>query len=190
MLIVMALSLRGRADRLSARRWRRVDLSPSPRLGPAVRAGWLIWCLAPSSSRRLIGNVSAEPDLVYFSIMTLTTAGYGDIVPGHPSPRALASLEAIVWSLVSGRLPQRFRLDDAAFLTPPDHQGAQGIMHAPNNAKVYSSPTTPADMCPVFSATVCRPSRPRSRRRRGQPAVEAPQPPRSRSFGCRPALRR
>jgi len=42
------------------------------------------------------GNVSAEPDLVYFSIMTLTTAGYGDIVPGHPVARALASLEAIV----------------------------------------------------------------------------------------------
>jgi len=42
------------------------------------------------------GNVSAEPDLVYFSIMTLTTAGYGDIVPGHSVARALASLEAIV----------------------------------------------------------------------------------------------
>ena len=35
-------------------------------------------------------------DLLYFSIMTLTTAGYGDLVPQNATTRALASLEAIV----------------------------------------------------------------------------------------------
>src|SRR5262249_38723401 len=41
-------------------------------------------------------TVLAGHDLLYFSIMTLTTAGYGDLVPVHPVARALASLEAIV----------------------------------------------------------------------------------------------
>ena len=45
------------------------------------------------------GGGGAPPgvdDLLYFSIMTLTTAGYGDLVPQHAATRALASLEAIV----------------------------------------------------------------------------------------------
>jgi len=35
------------------------------------------------------------PDLVYFSFTTLTTAGFGDIVPRSPPARALANLEQI-----------------------------------------------------------------------------------------------
>jgi len=45
------------------------------------------------------GGGGAPPgvdDLMYFSVMTLTTAGYGDLVPLHSATRALASLEAIV----------------------------------------------------------------------------------------------
>lgn len=34
-------------------------------------------------------------ELLYFSLSTLTTAGYGDIVPIHPFARAIANLEAI-----------------------------------------------------------------------------------------------
>lgn len=34
--------------------------------------------------------------LVYFSLTTLTTVGYGDIVPVHPFARSLAMLEALV----------------------------------------------------------------------------------------------
>jgi hypothetical protein len=37
--------------------------------------------------------------LLYFSFSTLTTAGYGDIVPIHPLARALANLEAITGQL-------------------------------------------------------------------------------------------
>ncbi|MDH1007531.1 potassium channel family protein [Pseudomonas nicosulfuronedens] len=36
---------------------------------------------------------------VYFSMITLTTIGYGDIVPVHPLPRLLAGSEAIMGAL-------------------------------------------------------------------------------------------
>jgi voltage-gated potassium channel Kch len=38
-------------------------------------------------------------NLVYFSFVTLTTVGYGDITPAHPIVRALATLEALVGQL-------------------------------------------------------------------------------------------
>jgi len=59
-------------------------------------------------------------------------------------------------------------------------------MHAPNNAKVYSSPTTPADMCPVFSATVAVQPRPVLAAVEDQPAVEAPHRRDLARSGCRP----
>jgi len=37
--------------------------------------------------------------LIYFSVMTLTTVGYGDITPIHPMARALAMLEAVIGQL-------------------------------------------------------------------------------------------
>ncbi|RFQ31578.1 two pore domain potassium channel family protein [Pseudomonas sp. ATCC 13867] len=36
------------------------------------------------------------PGFVYFSMVTLTTIGYGDIVPVHPLARFLAGSEAIM----------------------------------------------------------------------------------------------
>jgi hypothetical protein len=38
-------------------------------------------------------------DLLYFSFVTLTTVGYGDITPVHPMVRSLANLEALVGQL-------------------------------------------------------------------------------------------
>jgi len=35
-------------------------------------------------------------ELFYFSFVTLTTLGYGDITPIHPLARSLATMEAIV----------------------------------------------------------------------------------------------
>jgi hypothetical protein len=40
-----------------------------------------------------------KKDLIYYSFTTLTTVGYGDIMPVHPGARMLAVLEAIVGQL-------------------------------------------------------------------------------------------
>jgi hypothetical protein len=46
----------------------------------------------------LQGNVSMG-NLIYFSFVTLTTTGFGDIAPVHPYARSLASIEAIIGQL-------------------------------------------------------------------------------------------
>ena len=38
-------------------------------------------------------------DLIYYSFVTLTTMGYGDIAPVHPGARMLAALEAVIGQL-------------------------------------------------------------------------------------------
>jgi len=59
------------------------------------------------------GNELATTDatvgqrLLYFSFTTLTTVGYGDIVPVHPFARSLANLEAIVGQLYPATLLAR-----------------------------------------------------------------------------------
>lgn len=46
------------------------------------------------------GSVDAlKRDLIYYSFVTLTTMGYGDITPVHPGARMLAALEAIIGQL-------------------------------------------------------------------------------------------
>ena len=45
------------------------------------------------------GMREASGDLIYFSMATLTTVGYGDIVPVHPLARSLANLEGLVGQL-------------------------------------------------------------------------------------------
>lgn len=40
-----------------------------------------------------------QPKLVYFSFVTLTTTGYGDITPVHPIARTLSNLESLVGQL-------------------------------------------------------------------------------------------
>lgn len=44
-------------------------------------------------------SVKYTAELMYFSLSTLTTAGYGDIVPIHPLARSMANGEAIVGQL-------------------------------------------------------------------------------------------
>ncbi len=46
-------------------------------------------------------------DLVYFSFVTLTTIGYGDILPVHPVARSLANLEGILGQLYPATLLAR-----------------------------------------------------------------------------------
>jgi hypothetical protein len=45
--------------------------------------------------------------LIYFSFVTLTTIGYGDLVPLHPYARSLANVEAIVGQLYPATLLAR-----------------------------------------------------------------------------------
>jgi hypothetical protein len=45
--------------------------------------------------------------MLYFSLTTLTTTGYGDIVPVHPFVRAMANLEAVMGQLYPATLLAR-----------------------------------------------------------------------------------
>jgi voltage-gated potassium channel len=62
--------------------------------------------LAPGSFA-LTGNGPAWKDLYYFSFVTLTTLGYGDIQPLSPLARSLAMTEAIAGVMFTGILVAR-----------------------------------------------------------------------------------
>lgn len=53
----------------------------------------------PGSFRMASTDHSASLDLVFFSFVTLTTTGYGDITPVTPTSQMLAVIEAIVGNL-------------------------------------------------------------------------------------------
>ncbi|WP_325684517.1 potassium channel family protein [Rhodopila sp.] len=62
----------------------------------------LIWELWPGSFTGMpadFGVKKASGDLMYFSMATLTTVGYGDIAPVHPLARSLANLEGLLGQL-------------------------------------------------------------------------------------------
>ena len=59
-----------------------------------------------SNLRNLEGNIHSG-SLVYFSFVTLTTTGYGDIVPLHPYARGLANIEAVIGQLYPATLLAR-----------------------------------------------------------------------------------
>ena len=53
------------------------------------------------------GNFAIAGNLIYFSFVTLTTIGYGDITPLHPYARGLANFEAVVGQLYPATLLAR-----------------------------------------------------------------------------------
>lgn len=53
------------------------------------------------------GNFAIAGNLIYFNFVTLTTIGYGDIVPLHPYARGLANLEAVIGQLYPATLLAR-----------------------------------------------------------------------------------
>jgi len=57
----------------------------------------LLLIFRPDAIRFPVG--AEESSITYFSFVTLTTLGYGDIVPVHPLARSLAFIEAIVGPL-------------------------------------------------------------------------------------------
>ncbi len=52
-------------------------------------------------------NLSVGTNVVYFSFVTLTSVGYGDITPVHPLARSLANIEAIIGQLYPATLLAR-----------------------------------------------------------------------------------
>lgn len=52
-------------------------------------------------------NLAVVGNLTYFSFVTLTSVGYGDIVPLHPYARSLANIEAIIGQLYRATLLAR-----------------------------------------------------------------------------------
>ena len=58
-----------------------------------------VWLAVPGSFVMATGSASDPMVLYYFSFVTLTTVGYGDILPVAPVARALATLEALVGQL-------------------------------------------------------------------------------------------
>jgi hypothetical protein len=65
--------------------------------------------LAPHafSGLQALDRVRLLSDMIYFSFVTLTTVGYGDIAPVHPIARSLCNLEAIFGQLYPATLLAR-----------------------------------------------------------------------------------
>jgi hypothetical protein len=65
--------------------------------------------LIPNSFSGLVleDNAKLASSAIYFSFVTLTTVGYGDIVPVHPIARSLCNLEAICGQLYPATLLAR-----------------------------------------------------------------------------------
>jgi len=56
----------------------------------------------------LPGAALTMSEFLYFSFVTLTSVGYGDIVPVHPIARSLAALEALVGQIFLVAIVSRF----------------------------------------------------------------------------------
>ena len=60
----------------------------------------LIWELSPTAFANLpaaaAGDLGEFATMLYFSLTTLTTTGYGDIIPVDPFARSLANLELVI----------------------------------------------------------------------------------------------
>jgi hypothetical protein len=52
-------------------------------------------------------DLAVASNLIYFSFVTLTSVGYGDIAPVHPFARSLANIEAIIGQLYPATLLAR-----------------------------------------------------------------------------------
>jgi hypothetical protein len=69
----------------------------------------LFWQLVPGSLANIPSETHSKANgaILYFSFVTLTSVGYGDIVPVHPFARALSNLEAIIGQLYPATLLAR-----------------------------------------------------------------------------------
>jgi hypothetical protein len=59
----------------------------------------LLYLIHPAAFNGAIGNAPGLQTWIYYSFVTLTTMGYGDITPVHPIARSLAISEALAGQL-------------------------------------------------------------------------------------------
>jgi hypothetical protein len=59
----------------------------------------LVALLRPGAFAGAVASTDDPRGWLYFSFVTLTTVGYGDILPVHPAARSLATLEAVTGPL-------------------------------------------------------------------------------------------
>ena len=59
----------------------------------------LVAALAPGAFANAVATPGQDHNLIYFSFVTLTTVGYGDVTPVHPAARSLALMEALTGQL-------------------------------------------------------------------------------------------
>jgi Ion channel len=62
-------------------------------------------CIRKSRQRKHLPNV--DNSVSYLSIVTLTSTGFGDIVPLHPIARSLCNIESIIGQLYPATLLAR-----------------------------------------------------------------------------------
>jgi hypothetical protein len=69
----------------------------------------LIWYFIPNSFTNIPGGPRwrADGTIVYFSFVTLTSTGFGDVTPVHPIARTLTNVEAIIGQLFPATLLAR-----------------------------------------------------------------------------------
>jgi Ion channel len=69
----------------------------------------LVGLLVPNAFNGLVfeDNEKLASNLIYFSFVTLTSTGYGDIYPVHPIARSLCNLETIIGQLYPATLLAR-----------------------------------------------------------------------------------
>ena len=66
-------------------------------------------------------------NLIYFSFVTLTTTGYGDVFPVHPIARSLCNLEAVIGQLYPATLLARLVTLEMAHRTKAFERTGRGM---------------------------------------------------------------
>lgn len=67
-------------------------------------------------------NAALASNLIYFSFVTLTSTGYGDVVPVHPIARSLCNLESIIGQLYPAILLARLVTQELGDTKPEGKQ--------------------------------------------------------------------
>jgi hypothetical protein len=89
-------------------------------------------------------NLTVAGNLIYFSFVTLTSVGYGDIVPLHPVVRGISNVEAIIGQLypatLLARLCDRMRRRNVRLWHKADITHAPKITRTPGREPPAVSP--------------------------------------------------